>query len=1086
MGHTVIDTGRDAHGGPITSAAPAQGQTVTVRGRQWVTSDVVRSTVASDDPTRAADTTAQHLVLLVSIEDDARDEELRVVWELEHGAIAHDRQVLPSPAGGFDAPERLDAFLDAVRWGAVASADHTALQAPFRSGIEIQPYQLDPVVRALGMPRTNLLIADDVGLGKTIEAGLVMQELILRHRARTMLIVCPANLTLQWRDEMLGKFGMEFRILDSTLLRRLRRDRGLYTNPWTHYPRLIVSVDWLKRERPRRMLREVLPDVPGYPRAFDLLLVDEVHTCAPSGTGRYAVDSQRTQAVRELARHCEHRLFLSATPHNGYPESFSALLELLDDQRFARGVPPSRQQLAQVMVRRLKSELPKKWDGTDYFPQRVLHSLTVEYGDDTRALHALLTEYAASRRTHGLGPGGRAAGDFVTSLLKKRFLSSPLAFANTAAKHLQTMKARSDGSMAREVEQAGVKVLKPLVDRLDESAEDDAAYDDAEEAALVAARRVGPALTDVETGLLTGIVERAARLKDRTDAKFDAFRAWLEPIVCPEGPTGAWTGERVIVFTEYRDTQRWLRERLSAAGVPDSRIHRLYGGQDEEEREHIKTVFQESPDLDDVRILLATDAASEGINLQARCHRLLHWEIPWNPNRMEQRNGRVDRHGQTAAQVDVLHFVPEGWRDATDAVDPESRFDAGTLEDEMHFLVVATRKVERIREDLGSASEVIAAQVQDKMLGRRTDWSTADVEITRRSPNRTLKVERDHARDIERLAGDLAGTRARLGLTPDAVERVVRIGLDLAHGRDLTSVRAPSGVRAPCFRLPELSGAWADARNQGLRHPLTGKERVVTFDHDAAAGRSDVVLLHLGHRLVQMCLRLLRAELWSGTAAIEAGVTGTAKLHRVTAKILPGGLLRTPAVVAHGRLVVTGNGGLRLHEEVLAAGGTIEQGGFIPARQADIETWLGAARAELPEPAMLDRLAALWPALEADLGKALNVHGGNRVRSMRALLAKRCDQEIDGIEKVLAELRRSIEDALADRNHWQQASLFEAAEQLQMSQDRQALTERLESIPRLVEAETAALRSRYADPTPRRFPAAVTFLVPSALARGDH
>lgn len=139
---------------------------------------------------------------------------------------------------------------------AVASGDPHVLtgQAPFRAGIEIEDYQLDPVVRALSMPRTNLLIADDVGLGKTIEAGLVMQELMLRHRARTVMIVCPAGLTLQWCDEMRDKFGLDFRIVDSGLLKHLRRARGLYANPWTHHPKLIVSVDWLKRDRPMRLL----------------------------------------------------------------------------------------------------------------------------------------------------------------------------------------------------------------------------------------------------------------------------------------------------------------------------------------------------------------------------------------------------------------------------------------------------------------------------------------------------------------------------------------------------------------------------------------------------------------------------------------------------------------------------------------------------------------------------------------------------------------------------------------------------------------------------------------------------------------
>lgn len=261
--------------GEATAAVPDQGQLVTVRNRQWVVVDVSKGEVTGGaDPTAAE--RPPNLVSLLSIEDDAREDELRVVWELEPGAVKHDSTVLPSPEDGFDEPAELSAFLHAVRWGAIASADTTVLQAPFRSGIEIEDYQLDPVVRALSMPRTNLLIADDVGLGKTIEAGLVMQELMLRHRARSMLIVCPAGLTRQWRDEMRDKFGLDFRILDAELLKELRRARGLYVNPWTHYPRLIVSVDWLKRDRPMRLLREVLPPTPRYPRAFDLLLVDEV------------------------------------------------------------------------------------------------------------------------------------------------------------------------------------------------------------------------------------------------------------------------------------------------------------------------------------------------------------------------------------------------------------------------------------------------------------------------------------------------------------------------------------------------------------------------------------------------------------------------------------------------------------------------------------------------------------------------------------------------------------------------------------------------------------------------------------------
>ncbi len=236
---------------------PEVGQLVQVRRRRYIVSDVVASALPVD-PLMPATNHRQHLVILASVEDDALGEELQVIWELEPGAQVYDYSALPQPIG-YDTPQRQDAFLNAVRWGAVASADIRSLQAPFRSGIVIEDYQLDPVVRALEMPRVNLLIADDVGLGKTIEAGLVAQELLIRQRARRILIVCPSALQIQWREQMRDKFGLEFRIVDSGSMRLLRRTRGIHANPWTHFPRLITSVDYIKRDRPLRLLRDVLP-----------------------------------------------------------------------------------------------------------------------------------------------------------------------------------------------------------------------------------------------------------------------------------------------------------------------------------------------------------------------------------------------------------------------------------------------------------------------------------------------------------------------------------------------------------------------------------------------------------------------------------------------------------------------------------------------------------------------------------------------------------------------------------------------------------------------------------------------------------
>uniref|UniRef100_UPI0025D73539 SNF2-related protein n=1 Tax=Lapillicoccus sp. TaxID=1909287 RepID=UPI0025D73539 len=308
---------------------PEPGRVVEVRGATWAVV-TVRPQGLPRSPSDEGRAQTQHVVTLQSLEEDRLGEELAVVWELEVGHTLVPDQGLPETLSpdAFDDPNTLGAFVDAVRWGAVTSADSNAFQAPFRSGANVEPYQLEPLRRALESPRTNLLLADDVGLGKTIEAGLVVQELLLRHRARTVIIVCPPSLALKWQDEMREKFGLDFVIVNSELMAGVRRSHGLAANPFRLFPRVIVSMAWLPGIRAQRLLRDVLSEV-GRPQsarryAFDVLVVDEAHHVAPSspsalGGGRgYAVDSERTKATRALAERCEHRLCLSATPHNGH------------------------------------------------------------------------------------------------------------------------------------------------------------------------------------------------------------------------------------------------------------------------------------------------------------------------------------------------------------------------------------------------------------------------------------------------------------------------------------------------------------------------------------------------------------------------------------------------------------------------------------------------------------------------------------------------------------------------------------------------------------------------------------------------
>src|SRR3989337_443969 len=224
------------------------------------------------------------------------------------------------------------------------------LRAPLRAGIKIDAYQLEPLRKALLLPRVNLVIADGVGLGKTIEAGLIARELLLRKKVREIVVSCPPSMLLQWQEELQDRFGLRFEVLDKNYVQQARRDRGFSINPWATHSRFLVSHRLLIDEAYAGPLRDWL----GTFRSGTLLILDEAPNAPPSSGQKYAIDSQITRAVRDLAPRFEHRLFLSATPHNGHSNSFSALLEILDPQRFCRGVPVKQKMLDEFMVRRLK------------------------------------------------------------------------------------------------------------------------------------------------------------------------------------------------------------------------------------------------------------------------------------------------------------------------------------------------------------------------------------------------------------------------------------------------------------------------------------------------------------------------------------------------------------------------------------------------------------------------------------------------------------------------------------------------------------------------------------------------------------
>jgi superfamily II DNA or RNA helicase len=1020
---------------------PEPGQLVQVRSRQWIVSEVNESKAANSR------FPPQHLVSLTSIDEDALGEELQVVWQIEPGAAVIERAGLPEITG-FDDAERLDAFLDAVRWGAATNADRGFLQAPFRSGVFIEDFQLDPLVRAINMARANLLIADDVGLGKTIEAGLVIQELLLRHRARSVMIICPASLQQKWQDEMMEKFGLEFKIVNTDYIKQLRRDRGIHANPWTSFPRLIASQDWMKSGEPLRLLRDVIPAHARYPRKFDILVIDEAHNVAPSGTANYVQDSQRTRLVQEIAPHFQHKLFLTATPHNGYTKSFASLLELLDDQRFSRNLIPDEKQLQQTMVRRLKADL-------DGYAERKIQALPVNYSDDERLIYQLLETYCNSRE-QGAEDSRQFGTKFVNNLLKKRFLSSPAAFASTLEKHVSTVNAGGKTNKASPMEE---RILRKAVLRAEEDYADDQEFENAQaEAVEEASKRTAPFTSEQKT-YISKLRDWAQRAQHQRDAKSDAVCDWIRQN-CKSGDR--WNTNRVILFTEYRTTQQWLQEILTQQGFGGDRLEIIHGGMDQEEREVVKAAFQTHPDDAPVRILLATDAASEGIDLQNHCNCLIHLEIPYNPNVMEQRNGRIDRHGQKADEVLIWHPV-----DGND----KAKIAVGGHQTD---ILRALRKLDDMRRDMGSVNPVIAPQIPGLIEGKVKQLNTGESDARTAQAKRFVKAERDLKQKIDKLHAQLMETREDFHLTPDHILAAVQAGLAVAEKPPLRPTELKGAPSGTVFQMPELSGTWAQCAH-GLQHPYTKAIRPITFDHDVAKGRDDVVLVHLNHRLVQMCLRLLRAEVWAPS--------DIKKLNRVAVRSVAN--LDDIMVVAVSRLVITGGNHHRLHEEITYSGGYLRDGSYARERGVTrLNELLSESNSANIKESLADALKTRFNAQQNALVATYEARSKERLKDLENTLESRKSKEQSDITTVLDELERSIKAELQSAEQPEQLALFSADERTQVRRDLDALKARLNRIPEEREHELKAIEHRYEGFVDRTFPVALIFLVPDRMVEG--
>ncbi len=1065
------------------------GQIVRVRSRQYLVEDVVAKPSLKEDT----------LVCLSCLEDDALGEQLEVLWEREVDAKVIGKTSWESIANrGFDNPRLFSAYLHTLRWNCVTSTDPKLFQAPYRAGIEVKAYQLEPLRKALLMPRVGLFIADDVGLGKTIEAGLILREMLMRQKVRRVVISCPPSVVRQWQEEMESRFGLTFVIFDREFVASRRQERGYGINPWTTHTRFIISHALLRDETYAAPLRDWLGDFAG----ASMLILDEAHNAAPASGAKYAVDSQLTRIVRDVAPRFEHKLFLSATPHNGHSNSFAALLEILDPQRFCRGVPVrDRKLLDTVMVRRLKQDLREI--GEEFPERRVIPIVIDNLPEDAPELKLsrLLQEYRNLReeRLKEASKSTQNAAMLVITSLQKRLLSSIEAFARTLKVHRAAIEKQAANRCAIAIENLPLLLETPGAD--DERAElteEEVQTEEDTQVTLATGQAASFGLSSRELEILESMTDVANQARYQTDPRVEKLVAWIKESLCPDlgKPNAAWLDKRVIIFTEYTDTKRYLQQKLQEAiALSDrerERIDVFHGGIGEERREAIKNAFNADPSRHPLRILIATDAAREGVNLQNNCADLFHFDVPWNPSRMEQRNGRIDRKLQRSPVVHCYYFVL-----------------AQRTEDKV--LKVLVKKTETIQKELGTLSPVVQKNLSRLLSGgirhnqvgnitafiEQADLPNLEIISEELEENRLRKEELTE--QLSQLQEMLKTSRDWLGLSDEHFRNAISASLEILGATPLTPVDSKEACQDSAtarWTLPPLDQhadpTWATTldtlrppRKKGQKPWEWRREaaiRPVVF-RDPGSLDGDVVHLHLEHRVVQ---RLLGRFLAQGFLHDE--------LTRACVCLTDDPI---PKVIALGRLSVYGQGASRLHDEVIAIAAEwsdpVARGRkkLQPLNEGEKDNVLALLEDSLASPRLQKVSETVKELLKQNAAQDIadlipHLERRAKVLAQRAekKLTERGKKEATEMKKILEQQQQRISQRKKEIEEPKAIQLsipfaeFPAEEKRQLEADRRHWEKRLKALAEEINSEPARIEASYEVRAVRVEPVGLIYLWP--------
>ncbi|WP_445809438.1 protein NO VEIN domain-containing protein [Yoonia sp.] len=718
-------------------------------------------------------------------------------------------------------------------------AIHTSLVDPL-------PHQISAVYGEM-LPRQPLrfLLADDPGAGKTIMAGLLIKELIARSDLERCLVVAPGSLVEQWQDELGEKFGLEFDILTRDMIENSRSG-----NPFNDRNRMIARLDVLARN-------DDLQEKLAKSTEWDLIICDEAHRMSATYFGGEAKYTKRYRLGQRLGEACRHFLLMSATPHNGHEQDFQLFMALLDGDRFeGRFRDGVHYADTADMMRRLTKEELLRFDGRPLFPERRAYTVKYELATEEAELYTAVTEYVRNemnRVQRFAAEDGKKRNNvgFALQILQRRLASSPAAIYQSLKRRRERLEAElAEARLSARGKRVGFEspdVAEDLIQNIEEFGQDE--IDDIEDrisTSATSAETVDQLELEVET--LQGL-ERMALvvLGSGQDTKWSQLNRILDDELMMDADGNR---RKLIIFTEPKDTLFYLHERVrSRLGRADA-VEVIHGGVSREDRRKIVERFMQDRDM---LVLIANDAAGEGVNLQ-RGHLMVNYDLPWNPNKIEQRFGRIHRIGQT----EVCHL----WNLVA----------ADTREGEVYG---------RLLEKLEAAREALGGRVYDVLgeLFEGTALKDLLFEAIQYGEQPDVKARLfqavDGAVDQQHLL-DLLSRRALTNETmPAAKVQEIRLDMERAEAQRLQPHHIQSFFAEAFKRLggqikPREDGRWEVThvpvsirerdRQIGTGSPVQKKYERICFEKSKVNQQPVATFVCPGHPLLEAVISIVREQ----------------------------------------------------------------------------------------------------------------------------------------------------------------------------------------------------------------------------------